>query len=397
MEMEGVEVPQHFLCPISLQIMRDPVALSTGISYDRHSIERWIMFSRKQAYGCPVTKQPLPPDLDLTPNHTLRRLIQAWCSSHALELVLPTPLPPVDKSHISALLDQAKLPQTSQMSVLLRLQSVVSESDRIKQCVEAAGAAEVLVSIIKNAAVFSNSLTPYQIKKKKKKKRATRNDDLIELLTSILSQSNAACKSHALLLLKSLVPLISPPKLLDLGEEFFLEIVKALRDKVSNQATKAALRVLSGGVSSCKKNKVKAAKAGAVHVLIELLLGEAEKRVTEMTIVALEQLCGCAEGRAEVVAHAAGIAVVSKKVLRVSRPASTMAVRILCSVAKQSPSPAVLQEMLQVGAVCKLCLMLQIDCEVKIQERVKEVMRLHSRVWRRSPCLTPKMLDCYKQ
>ncbi|CAM8957107.1 unnamed protein product [Rhodiola kirilowii] len=40
----GVElaIPSHFRCPISLDLMKDPVTLSTGISYDRESIETWI-------------------------------------------------------------------------------------------------------------------------------------------------------------------------------------------------------------------------------------------------------------------------------------------------------------------------------------------------------------------
>ncbi|RZS00219.1 hypothetical protein BHM03_00029877 [Ensete ventricosum] len=32
---------------------------------------------------CPVTKQPLPRDSDLTPDHALRLLIQAWCVVNA--------------------------------------------------------------------------------------------------------------------------------------------------------------------------------------------------------------------------------------------------------------------------------------------------------------------------
>ena len=35
-----VEVPCYFLCPISLSIMRDPVTLPTGITYDRDGIKR---------------------------------------------------------------------------------------------------------------------------------------------------------------------------------------------------------------------------------------------------------------------------------------------------------------------------------------------------------------------
>lgn len=32
-------VPNHFRCPISLELMKDPVTLSTGITYDRETIE----------------------------------------------------------------------------------------------------------------------------------------------------------------------------------------------------------------------------------------------------------------------------------------------------------------------------------------------------------------------
>jgi hypothetical protein len=34
-------------------------------------------------FTCPVTKQQLSDYTDLTPNHTLRRLIQAWCTLNA--------------------------------------------------------------------------------------------------------------------------------------------------------------------------------------------------------------------------------------------------------------------------------------------------------------------------
>jgi hypothetical protein len=71
--MDDIEVPYYFICPISLQIMKDPVTAITGITYDRESIEHWLFISKNTT--CPVTKQPLPRDSGLTPNHTLRRLI----------------------------------------------------------------------------------------------------------------------------------------------------------------------------------------------------------------------------------------------------------------------------------------------------------------------------------
>lgn len=41
--MEGRETPREYLCPVSLQLMRDPVLLvQTGQVYDRESIEGWF-------------------------------------------------------------------------------------------------------------------------------------------------------------------------------------------------------------------------------------------------------------------------------------------------------------------------------------------------------------------
>lgn len=112
--MEEVEIPQYFLCPISLMIMKDPVTTVTGITYDRESIEMWLLTAEEEAttmMTCPVTKQKLPRDIELlTPNHMLRRLIQAWCIANASNGIdrIPTPKYPLNKSHILRLVRQVK-------------------------------------------------------------------------------------------------------------------------------------------------------------------------------------------------------------------------------------------------------------------------------------------------
>lgn len=110
--MDEVEIPQYFLCPISLMIMKDPVTTVTGITYDRESIEVWLVTAEEDmAVTCPVTKQNLPRDIELlTPNHMLRRLIQAWCIANASNGIdrIPTPKYPLDKSHMLRLVRQVK-------------------------------------------------------------------------------------------------------------------------------------------------------------------------------------------------------------------------------------------------------------------------------------------------
>ena len=59
------------LCPITLEVMRDPVIASDGHSYERAAIERWLAGHRTS----PLTGRALPHG-DLIPNHRLRSLIE---------------------------------------------------------------------------------------------------------------------------------------------------------------------------------------------------------------------------------------------------------------------------------------------------------------------------------
>lgn len=48
----GEDAPWEYLCPITRELMVDPVTLSTGQTYDRAQITRWINDGH---YTCPVT------------------------------------------------------------------------------------------------------------------------------------------------------------------------------------------------------------------------------------------------------------------------------------------------------------------------------------------------------
>ena len=63
--------PQAYYCPITLQIMTDPVICSDGHTYDRASIMRWF----EDHNTSPLTGLELN-NLNLIPNIVLRNLIQ---------------------------------------------------------------------------------------------------------------------------------------------------------------------------------------------------------------------------------------------------------------------------------------------------------------------------------
>ena len=401
--MEEIDVPAHFLCPISMQLMRDPVTLSTGITYDRDNIERWLFSCKNNT--CPVTKQVLCDTELLIPNHTLRRLIQAWCTLNASQGIerIPTPKPPVDKAQIVKILKEAKKFPNMQLNCLRRLKSIAFESERNKKCLEAAGGVDFLASIIvrengnddimiTEAAV--DVLSNLKFSETDLKNLINNNGEFVESLLQVLKRGNYQSRAYTTMLLKSVYEEADPIQLISVKPIFFSEIVRVLQDHISQQASKAALKLL---VELCPwgRNRIKAVEGGAVVVLIELLIEASERRVCELVLVALDQLCGCAEGRAELLKHGAGLAIVSKKILRVSHLASDRAVRILSSVSRFSATSRVLQEMLQVGVVSKLCLVFQVESSLKTKEKAREILRMHSKVWKNSSCIPAHLVSSY--
>ncbi|GFZ17482.1 plant U-box 13 [Actinidia rufa] len=74
--------PEDFRCPISLELMTDPVTVSTGQTYDRASIRKWFKAGNLL---CPKTGEKLP-NTELVPNSTLRKLIHQFCADNGVSL-----------------------------------------------------------------------------------------------------------------------------------------------------------------------------------------------------------------------------------------------------------------------------------------------------------------------
>ncbi|KAM9235999.1 WD repeat, SAM and U-box domain-containing protein 1 isoform 4-T4 [Leptosomus discolor] len=74
MKMTRVTVPDEFLCPITRELMKDPVIAADGYSYEKEAMENWISNKRRSS---PMTNLPLH-SLLLTPNRTLKMAISRW-------------------------------------------------------------------------------------------------------------------------------------------------------------------------------------------------------------------------------------------------------------------------------------------------------------------------------
>lgn len=73
-----VAVPPDFCCPLSLELMMDPVIVASGQTYERAFIKNWIDLGLTV---CPKTRQTLA-HTNLIPNYTVKALIANWCESN---------------------------------------------------------------------------------------------------------------------------------------------------------------------------------------------------------------------------------------------------------------------------------------------------------------------------
>ncbi|CAO1944178.1 unnamed protein product [Urochloa humidicola] len=84
--INGVPVPADFCCPLSLELMSDPVIVASGQTYERVFIRKWLDFGYNV---CPKTRQTLG-HTNLIPNYTVKQLIENWSEIHGI--MLPDPV-----------------------------------------------------------------------------------------------------------------------------------------------------------------------------------------------------------------------------------------------------------------------------------------------------------------
>ena len=108
-------VPKEFCCPISLDLMCDPVIISTGQTYDRRSIWRWM---EEGHCTCPKTGL-LVSHNRLVPNRALRNLIMQWCSAHGVPYDPPEGVDASVEMFVSACPSKASLEANRGATMLL--------------------------------------------------------------------------------------------------------------------------------------------------------------------------------------------------------------------------------------------------------------------------------------
>lgn len=108
-----VPIPADFCCPLSLELMTDPVIVASGQTYERAFIRKWIDLGLTV---CPKTRQILA-HTNLIPNYTVKALIANWCESNNVKL--PDPMKSVNLNHHSSPLTHAEFGSSRDTNIAL--------------------------------------------------------------------------------------------------------------------------------------------------------------------------------------------------------------------------------------------------------------------------------------
>ncbi|CAN6700294.1 unnamed protein product [Malus baccata var. baccata] len=385
MDVGEIAIPTHFRFPISLDLMKDPVTLPMGITYDRSGIEKWIETGNNT---CPVTNQELI-SFDQIPNHALRRMIQDWCvenRSYGIERI-PTPRIPVIPYEVSRIRERV-------MGAVRRLdEKKCKESEQNKKCMTENGIGGCLSAVFESFAgnsadkyveILVEILTvlPWMFPLSEEDQSKLGSSVCLRSFKSFLEDKDLTARQNAVLVLRKLISL--DQKYVDaFGEiEGGVEaIFGIIGEPICPQATKAALACVLFMISSLSsaetsdKYRSRFVELGLVSLLLETLV-DAEKSVSETSLRVLDGLCDCKQGREKALENALTMPLLVKKILRISELGTEFSVSInwkLCTIETQE---SFLIEALQVGAFQKLLVLLQVGFCDGMKGKVTDLLKL---------------------
>ncbi|KAJ7531299.1 hypothetical protein O6H91_14G039500 [Diphasiastrum complanatum] len=351
--------------------MKDPVSLASGVTYDRASIERWLEAGHNT---CPATMQILS-NKDLTPNHTLRRLIQAWDVANAQ---ICSPKAAFDLGQMQLLLEDACMKGSTGLDRLKKLRAKAKESARNCRCILDSGGIPVLLSLLeasssdrKIAPVPSSDIECCEavlgilalVPADNVLKRIMASSKHLSSIIWLLRTGSMDARISAAVLLENLASERELKLVIGSTEGVFTGLVQLLKTNFNQMALKASLRAL---VALClpRANRVRAVAAGVVHALLELL-PDIASITAEHALAVMELLCRCAEGRAAFNQHALAIPVLARKICLSSDVASEYAVGILWAICKHSGSRSIHLKVVEAGVYAKLLFLLQMESSNK--------------------------------
>ncbi|KAL0417986.1 UNVERIFIED_CONTAM: U-box domain-containing protein 9 [Sesamum radiatum] len=323
-------VPEEFKCPLSKELMRDPVIIASGQTFDRPFIQKWLKAGNRT---CPRTQQVLSHTI-LTPNHLIREMIAEWCKNHGIKLP--------DSVHYTNEEGLTEADRDHFLSLLKKMSATLADQK------EAAKELRLLTKRMPSfRALFSESLgaipqllSPFSQSKCKSELHPDLQEDLITTLLNLSIHDNN----------KKLVA--ETPMVIPL-------LMDALRSGTIETRSNAAAALFT--LSALDSNKALIGKSGALKPLIDLL-DEGHPLAMKDVASAIFSLCIIHENKARAVRDGAVRVILKKITSRIHVD------ELLAILAMLSTSQKAIEDMGELGAVPCLFSIIRETCCARNKE-----------------------------
>ncbi|KAL5731073.1 hypothetical protein ACHQM5_003833 [Ranunculus cassubicifolius] len=289
----ATEFPDDFKCPISLEIMSDPVILSSGHTFDRSSIQRWLDSGNRT---CPLTKKPLPRHFSLIPNYVLKNLISNFTQQtiDAQTLTLGQGQISVAESLGSTLLSKNSSVE-SEIDVLSKLNRLCKNDLEYRRRLMESGVVSDVLRCVESENLNMKELGLTLLLKLSlddDNKVGLVAEGAIERVVGALRGGNSSSRAYAATMLTSLAMVEVNKATIGAYPDAIRALVSLLRNGRGREKKEAATALYV--LCSFPDNKKRVVESGAVELLVQMADSGIERAVE-----VLGSLARCWEGREE--------------------------------------------------------------------------------------------------
>ncbi|GFP90104.1 U-box domain-containing protein 9 [Phtheirospermum japonicum] len=274
------EPPQEFKCPISGILMKDPVVLASGQTYEETFIRQWLKDGHKK---CPHTNQLLPHTL-LIPNHSIKKMIINWCKTRKIDIPITSLDDDINytakangKYLIELLKKLSSSSQTTTAAKELRLLTTISPSFR-----SLFGEINFAIPHLFNPVIIEKAYSDARL----------HND----LIATILNIATHECNKR---------------KIVETGPLAVSFLTASLRNE-NIETRRHAVAALSE-LSAVDANKNVIGGSGAIGPLVEVMQdGHDDPLALKDAVSAISSLCALVENRERVVSEGGVVAILDR-------------------------------------------------------------------------------------
>ncbi|CAN1199293.1 U-box domain-containing protein 27 [Linum perenne] len=371
-----ITVPTFFRCPISLDVMKSPVSLSTGVTYDRSSIQRWLDGGHNT---CPATMQVLESK-EFIPNHNLQRLIRIWLDSirdrrhpaavarEEIELAVKDIR---SLSKIAAFAEESE----ENRKVLVKMEGFVARMADLVVCseLETAEAAVRVLDLVRDEIETEIGIGGFE-----KLMMKSDSPNCLQSILRVLRQGSCLdSRIGSVRIIQSIAAVDAESKLSIAESDGLLsQLVDSIGVENDSALIEASLSCLIA-ISTPKRVKPKLVGLKTIGKLRDILRrSPTAVSTTEKALKLLESVSSCREGRAELCGDGECVEAVVRKAMKVSDAATEVAVTILWSLCYLFRDQRAAEAVVRSNGLTRILLLMQSNCSPAVRQMSTDMLKI---------------------